>query len=136
MNKIEIIEMRKKRGDGPSKKQNNLDQIIFPIWFHVQMPDNFPYTAAGLMNNPIIGFMHTLLRHSNQWITKIPELREVIAKVNPTIKEIINRIENSSTRSESIGAINQLNHALKNLSQDNFIGKYNLYKLEYLGIFY
>lgn len=98
------------------KLSKEMEQLLLPYWLHVQFPSIFRYTGAGQLNNLYQGFMHTFVRHWDQWQDYIPELRSLIINELLEIKDLLDEILNARNKDESGNAINKLNRKLASLN--------------------
>lgn len=116
------------RSNDPQRNltQEELEQLIMPNWLHVQMPTQFNFTGAGLLNNAWQGFMHTFARHYDQWIDYLgADFQDILDEIPAEVWTLINNVRNAQNRQQTITATNALTAYLRDSNNPNYMGKKN-----------
>ena len=90
------------------------------------MPSEFDYTCSGTLNDSYQGFHHTFLRHWDQWLRHIPQLRTSMSQLDDEIRTLLSRI-NKSDDPESRAEATKLLEA--QLETPRLYGKYTNVKI-------
>ncbi|KAG4068124.1 hypothetical protein HA402_001549 [Bradysia odoriphaga] len=99
----------------------SIAELQLQLWLPLQMPQQFRYTSAGLLNDTQHGFLHTFARHWDQWSQFIPEISSLMRAELSILQPVLRRIQSARNPQAARDANQELTRLLASCSDGSLL---------------